>query len=46
MEKRYMDACHLKEATDELLEYFSEYVDSTPEIKHVKIERDRLCTEL
>ena len=46
MEKRYKEAAHLIEATDELLEYFNEYVENTPEIKELKDERDRLCTNL
>lgn len=46
MEKRYREAAHLIEATDELLDYFKEYVQSTPEIKQLKEERDRLTKEL
>jgi hypothetical protein len=46
MEKRYKEAAHLIEATNELLDYFKEYVQSTPEIKQLKEERDRLAKEL
>jgi hypothetical protein len=33
MEKRYKEAAHLIEATDELLEYFKDYIVIIPEIK-------------
>jgi hypothetical protein len=46
MEKRYKEAAYLIEATDELLEYFKDYVQSSPEIKQLKQERDRLTKEL
>jgi type VI protein secretion system component VasK len=46
MDKKYKEAAHLIEATDELFEYFTDYIDNTPEIKELKQERDRLCTEL
>ena len=46
MEKRYKEAAHLIEATDELLEYFKDYTQTTPEIKQLKEERDRLTKEL
>lgn len=46
MEKRYKEAAHLIEATDELLDYFKDYVQTTPEIKQLKEERDRLTKEL
>lgn len=46
MEKRYKEAAHLIEATDELLEYFKDYIATTPEIKQLKDERDRLTKEL
>lgn len=46
MEKRYKEAAHLIEATNELFEYFADYIENTPEIKELKQERDRLCTEL
>ena len=34
------------EATDELLEYFKDYRQNTPQIAQIKDERDRLCNEL
>jgi len=34
------------EATDELLDYFKDYINDIPEIKDVKKERDHLCNEL
>ena len=34
------------EATDELLEYFKDYKQNTPQIAQIKDERDRLCNEL
>ena len=46
MEKRYKEAAHLIEATDELLDYFKDYVQTSPEIKQLKQERDRLTKEL
>lgn len=46
MEKRYKEAAHLIEATDELLLYFADYVKSTPEIAQIKQEKERLCNEL
>jgi hypothetical protein len=46
MEKRYKEAAYLIEATDELLEYFKDYIQSSPEIKQLKQERDRLTKEL
>jgi len=33
MEKRYKEAAYLIEATDELLEYFKDYIFTSPEIK-------------
>jgi len=36
MDKKYKEAGHLIEATDELFEYFTEYIDNTPEIKELK----------
>ncbi len=46
MDKRYREAAQLIEATNELLEYFKEYYHTTPEIKQLKDERDRLIKEL
>lgn len=46
MEKRYKEAAHLIEATEELLAYFKDYIHTTPEIKQIKDERDRLTKEL
>lgn len=46
MNKRYKEAANLIEATDELLSYFEDYVNTTPEISQIKQERDRLCKEL
>jgi hypothetical protein len=46
MDKRYREAAHLIEATSELLEYFKDYYHTTPEIKQLKDERDRLIKEL
>jgi hypothetical protein len=46
MDKRYQEAAHLIEATDELLEYFKDYRQNTPQIAQIKDERDRLCNEL
>jgi len=36
MDKRYKEAANLIEATDELLEYFKEYIQTSPEIKQLK----------
>ena len=46
IDKRYQEAAHLIEATDELLLYFKDYMQSTPQIISIKKERDRLCNEL
>ena len=46
IDKRYKDAAHMIEATDELLDYFKDYINDIPEIKDVKVERDHLCNEL
>ena len=46
MEKKYKEAAHLIQATEELLLYFQDYTKTTPEIKQIKTERDRLCKEL
>ena len=46
MDKRYQEAAHLIEATDELLLYFKDYMQNTPQIAQIKKERDRLCNEL
>ncbi len=46
MEKRYREAANLIEATDELLLYFRDYLQTQPEIKNLKDERDRLTKEL
>jgi len=46
MDKRYKEAANLIEATDELLEYFKEYIQTSPEIKQLKLEKDRLTKEL
>jgi hypothetical protein len=46
MQKRYKDAAQLIEATDDVFEYFADYVENTPEIKELKSERDRLCMNL
>ena len=46
MDKRYQEAAHLIEATDELLEYFKDYRQNTQQIAQIKDERDRLCNEL
>ena len=41
-----MDSANLIEATDELIEYFSDYVQTTPEIREIKEERDDLWNKL
>jgi len=46
MEKRYKEAAHLIDATDELLVYFKDYMQNTQQIAEIKVERDRLCKEL
>ena len=46
MEKRYKEAAHLIDATDELLLYFKDYEQNTQQIAEIKKERDRLCKEL
>lgn len=33
MNKRYKEAAYLIQATDELLDYFQDYVKTTPEIR-------------
>lgn len=46
MDKRYKEAAHLIDATEELLLYFKDYTQNTAQIAEIKQERDRLCKEL
>lgn len=45
IDKRYIEAANLIEATEELCLYFKDYMDIT-QIKDLQKERDHMCNQL